>query len=323
MVQVGLLIYRLVYIYKGSTMRPTLFIIAVSFLLNCSNETELSARDCRQARFACSPNFQCITNSSGVYECLPSSESNGDMYSPVPDVGSERTNTDINNEEDSASSQSDVALEPLDLGVPGEMPQTDANPSESLVQQGDIVLSNASERCDRIGLVGPVLPQEAGHRVAAVLDPIAYPFAVTSVEYELITATDTPNCTGALEHDVELMVLTTEGELPNNPSVDAQEYRSYDIPADYDSAAGRLVVLTLPAPLIIEQNELLVVSVQLSAYQQQHLCISRCLDNDAPPQTDWWSNAAEAPYDWKDLIVDYQFKGVLRIRAVGHQINQR
>ena len=81
------------------------------------------------------------------------------------------------------------------------------------------------------------------------------------------------------------------------------------------------MVIALRVPLVIEEDEVLLVGVQLSAYQQEHLCIARCLDNDAPPQTDWWSNADEAPYDWKDLIVDYQLKGVLRIKAIGHQIN--
>ena len=303
-------------------MRLILSIIVVSFFFNCSNETDVSVGDCRQAQFACSLNFQCITNSSGVYECLPSNDVGGDMYSAQPDAGTENANPNPNPEEDIIVDQSDASLAPTDVGGSTEMHQTDAEPPESMAQQGDILISNASQRCDRIGLVGPVLPQEAGHRVAAVLDPNIYPFAVTSVEYELVTDEDTPNCTGALEHEVELMVLTNEGELPNNPSVDVQGYRSYTIPADVDSVTGRLVVLTLPAPLMIEQNELLLVSVQLSAYQQQHLCISRCLDRDAPPQTDWWSNADEPPYDWKDLIVDYQFKGVLRIRAVGHQINQ-
>ena len=305
-------------------MRLILSIIVVSFFLNCSNETSVSTGDCRQAQFACSPNFQCTTNLSGAYECLPRSQADGDRSPAESNAGTEGegTNTNSYNEEDTILDQSDAALAPLDFGVPTEIAQTDADPSESMTQQGDIVISNASERCVNEVLLGPVLPQEAGHRVAAVLEPTVYPFAVTSVEYDLVTAEDTPSCNAALEHEVELVVLPNESELPDNPSANIEGYRRYVIPANVDAQNGRLVLLSLPAPLMIEQNELLLVSVQLSAYQQRHLCISRCLDTDAPPQTDWWSNADEPPYDWKDLIVDYQFKGVLRIRAVGHQINQ-
>ena len=39
------------------------------------------------------------------------------------------------------------------------------------------------------------------------------------------------------------------------------------------------------------------------------------MDRDAPAGTDWWSNAAMPPYAWSDLVVDYGFKGELRIQA--------
>ena len=67
--------------------------------------------------------------------------------------------------------------------------------------------------------------------------------------------------------------------------------------------------------MYLAQGEQLVVSVELAASQNRHLCLSRCLDYDAAPGTDWWSNAAQPPYNWSDLIVDYNFKGALRIQA--------
>ena len=116
------------------------------------------------------------------------------------------------------------------------------------------------------------------------------------------------------------MVIPNGGDLPIDPSQGAALTRQYAVPGDVNAEEGRIVELTLPAPLMLEQDETLVVSVQLSANSGEHLCIGRCLDSDAPPRTDWWSNAAVPPYDWKDLVVDYQFKGALRTRAIGHVI---
>ena len=306
-------------------MRNLFTILLLLFLGACSAEDKSEpALDCRQERYTCSEGFECIQNGSGAYECIEIDGSDQFLNSPTDasatplatDAGV--STVDADQEQDAVvTAQTDAATPSSDRGI------NDGDAAVTLTPGAPYLLRNTPENCDRIGLVAPVLPSEANHQAATVLTPPQYPFAITSIEYELITAPDTPTCNGALAHTLELMILPNGDDLPRRPDELGRGHRQYTIPANTAGRSGQLIELTLPAPLLIESDDRLVVSVQLAAEDGEHLCISSCLDSDAPAGTDWWSNAAEPPYDWQDLVVDYQLKGALRIRAVGHLVEQR
>ena len=174
--------------------------------------------------------------------------------------------------------------------------------------------------CTQIGLVGPVLPAEAGHRAATIFTPPQYPFAIERIGYELLTSEESPTCSSRIAHKLELMVINGENGLPSDPAQEIQRLRTYDVPEDIGPDDGRAIRVTLPNPLYLIEGERLGISIELAAEGERHLCLSRCMDRDAPAGTDWWSNAAMPPYAWSDLVVDYGFKGELRIQALNCQM---
>jgi hypothetical protein len=111
------------------------------------------------------------------------------------------------------------------------------------------------------------------------------------------------------------MVINGTAGLPSDPATEIQRFRSYDVPEDTGADDGRAIRVTLPNPLYLIEGERLGISIELAAEGERHLCLSRCMDRDAPAGSDWWSNAAMPPYAWSDLVVEYGFKGELRIQA--------
>lgn len=299
--------------------------LLILFLGACSTEDNSEpAMDCRQERFACSADFACLQDDSGAYECQAVDRSDQLLDSGIDATSVTATNDAQSTMVDANQEQDSTSTEPADATITAaDAEPSDAGSAVMLTPGEPYLLSNTPEVCDRIGLIAPVLPREANHRAATVLTPPQYPFAITSLEYELITAEDTPTCNGAIAHSLELMILPNGDALPRRPDELGRGYRQYSIPTNFAGRAGQLIELTLPAPLLIESDNQLVVSVELAAQDGEHLCVSSCLDADAPAGTDWWSNAAEAPFDWQDLVVDYQLKGALRIRAIGHLVEER
>ena len=304
----------------------TLYLVSSILLLGaCSTADNADpATDCRQERFTCSEGFQCVQDDSGTYDCREEDGSERLVDSGIDAEPTTSTSDAQTSPIDAATGADASVTTPADAAVlTSDSGSTDAGETVMLEPGEPYLVSNTPEMCDRIGLVAPVLPSEANHRAATVLNPPQYPFAITSIEYELITASETPTCNGALAHTLQLMILPNGDALPRRPDELGRGHRQYTIPTNMSGRTGQLIELTLPAPLLIESDDRLVVSVQLAAQEGEHLCISSCLDSDAPPGTDWWSNAAEPPYDWQDLVVDYQLKGALRIRAIGHLVQQR
>ncbi len=295
--------------------------------VGCSENADDAQTDCRILAQQCSAGFTCEYNAAGEYECLQDTEATdetaNDPAEMLPPASDTQTQSDMELADTEPNPNSDTQTEPE---LDGTQPvNTDDNETMDTPQMvGDTDDASGSENtevlgdttaCSQIGIVGPVLPAEAGHRVATVLTPSVYPYEVGSIRYELLTPEDTSSCTSALAHTTELVVIANSDALPPTPGEQMLRFRSYTVPADEGADDGRAVELTLPSPLYLAEGEQLVVSVELAASQDRHLCISRCLDYDANPGTDWWSNAAQPPYNWSDLIVDYGFKGALRIIA--------
>ena len=182
---------------------------------------------------------------------------------------------------------------------------------------GEQVLGPTPESCETVSLLAPSLPAEAGHYAAKVLQPEAYPFAIESIRYLLVTDESVASCSGALAHRVLLFALDSEQPLPPTPSASGLGYREYDIPADPNGVAGRQIELSVLVPLILTEGQRAVVAVQLSAEAGQHLCIADCSDPGSPVGVNWWSNAAEPPFRWQDLVADFSLNSQLLLRVTG------
>jgi len=312
-------------------MRVLSVIYVISIQFGCADQTAVTQSDCRTLSGECSGDFRCTVAPSGQFECLPemsvpsqtNPESSGNMADvpgaqlEIGESGSEASERDADAEPIAEDTQPETAAEnaPVDgasMAQDDETPSTPTPTTQAPLGRVDM--------CQRLGVLGPVLPAEAGHRAATVLTPTQYPYLVSSIRYELLTPQDTPSCTSALAHTTELMVIAASDPLPPIPGDQMLRFRSYSVPADTSMDDGRAVALTLPRPLYLAEGEQLVVSIELAASQNRHLCLSRCLDYDADGGIDWWSNAAEPPYNWSDLIVDYNLKGALRIQAFSEEV---
>ena len=312
---------------------PTMYgwlsvVLLLGSLLGCADD-EGTSGDCRNAAQACADGFVCSPSAAGLYACEPdvdaSASSGSDVGLTDPDL------EDVGLTESDAADNDATSSPDLDAALPISPDANRANTSPDAAVGEDLgasstpmntpsLLKNFPDDCQRASLIGPVLPSEANHFAAVTLSPTSYPYRVDRILYDLVTAEDTPTCTGALAHEVHLIVMDSLTTPPADPALSAVRFRSYAVDASPTSVAGRTIDLTLPTPLILESGQHLAISVQLASEGDRHLCLGRCEDSDAQPMTEWWSNAADVPYAWQDLIVDFGFKGVMLGRAVGVQL---
>ena len=213
---------------------------------------------------------------------------------------------------------------PMDQASPRDdmsaVARIDMDPEPVTPRPGERVLGPTPESCETVSLIAPTLPAEAGHYAAKVLEPEGYPFAIESIRYLLVTDESVASCSGALAHRVLLFALDAEQPLPPTPSASGLGYREYEVPADPNAVAGRQVELSVPVPLILTEGQRAVVAVQLSAEAGQHLCIADCSDPGGTVGGNWWSNAAEPPFRWQDLVADFSLNSQLLIRVTGSSL---
>jgi hypothetical protein len=143
--------------------------------------------------------------------------------------------------------------------------------------------------CDNPSYVFPAAG-EASHLYAVRLTPPSYPYAVTSVQYELAGIDE---CVVTTDHHVEVFI-STNTVPPNEPTLVAS--------LDVDGAAAQTPFYVVEAPLpdevVLVDGEHLFVAVELPVVEGS--CIAVC--QDAPvDDRDYWSNAAAMPYDWATL----------------------
>ncbi|MEE2644922.1 MAG: hypothetical protein VYD19_08310 [Myxococcota bacterium] len=206
-----------------------------------------------------------------------------------------------------------------DQGIPAEdmeLDQEDATPEGEAV----ITVENAAESCGEVSLLAPSLPGEAGHYVATLLTPATYPFSIEQIQYPLVTDRQTPSCNGALAHRVLLFAIDAGETLPETPSSTGLGYREYEVPEESAAVEGRLVEITVPIPLILTEGQRAVVAIQFATAGDEHICVASCNQPGGVAGLDWWSNAAEAPFSWQDLIADFGLTGQLMTQVQGRVI---
>lgn len=187
-----------------------------------------------------------------------------------------------------------------------------------LPADGEVVmLSNTEDSCPVSGEFTPSLPKEAGYLSGAVLTPPAYPFAVTSVSYE-ITVALLPECDVTLAHHVEVFVIDSL-PLPAAPST-TPAFVSIDVAADLAATESRIIDLDLEVPIVLADGQSLVVAVAQAASDDltRVVCLRVCVYQDeGTPGVNFWSRAAAEPYAWDDFVVDIGFNMNLRTVAFG------
>ena len=125
---------------------------------------------------------------------------------------------------------------------------------------------------------------------------------MTHVYYELFNSSTVAGCTAALAHEVHVFVIAADENVVASPSTEAIAYQVIQVDADLEQAAGRRIRLALDEPLILEENQSIVVSIQMKLEMDQHLCIGYCNDiNIDMAGTQLWSSAASEPYMWTDM----------------------
>ena len=154
-------------------------------------------------------------------------------------------------------------------------------------------------------------PGEGGHWAGARLVPPQAPFAVHAVAYQLSSVA---GCNSALPHRVELSVLS--GDTPEaSPTVLA----GFDAPADATMAGWRTRRVLLDEPIVLQEGESLLVSVEMSTSGSGSVCLAHCTTEDTP-QSAFWSNATDTPYDWQELS-EFGLKGNLMVTGLGYPVD--
>ena len=97
-------------------------------------------------------------------------------------------------------------------------------------------------------------------------------------------------------------------------------FLSMPIRANENAEAKRSVRLVLERPIELQDGQRLVVSIQLTATDNQRLCMGMCNDEESPIGQEWWSNSAESPFNWQDMNTDFLIRGEFVISARGNPL---
>ncbi len=227
----------------------------------------------------------------------------GEDTATLPDTGADEGTPP----EDTVTPEEDVAQ------LPENVEEQDI-PGDGVVWEDLVELSNIPDDCeDYIMLYGD--PGEDGHLAAARFTPPEYPFLVDSLVYYLDHADyDDINCNSGLAHSVELYVGTDLA-----PAAEPVVVESFDIEENNDveliDGEYREIDLTLETPLELAEGEHIFVAVKMSLSDPDGLCLYMCTAATLPDR-DYWSNAAEAPYDWTTLD-SMEIPGNLEIQVYG------
>jgi hypothetical protein len=209
----------------------------------------------------------------------------------------------------------DTDPDPVDTGELGETGEPgdtdepgDTAPPETTWVEAEA--DNNASGCLSTNTVYP-LSGEEGHLAAGRLTPPAWPFIVESVRYNLSTRTSSVSCDAGLEHRVDLFV-----EAGTTPSASPTVAASYTVPASETEDGSHELELVLDTPIELAEGEHLYVGIEMTGeYPDGVLCLDTCTD-DTTSEANWWSNAAETPYDWAELS-SWGISGDYRIVAAG------
>lgn len=191
----------------------------------------------------------------------------------------------------------------------------DASDGDGGMPERVVVQNHDLETCMNETVIQAVLPDELGQWSGERLVPPSTPFRVDEIEYWIRGALpDAMNCTIDLPHRV-FVVSAPDGTPPAAPSAIAS-YRAFEVelpPGDF--AASRIA---LDPPLVVGAGEAVFVGVEVGVGEDApglQLCINVC-PRTRTPAVSFWSNAADEPFPWSDLAVDYDLPNNA-IRAYG------
>jgi len=149
---------------------------------------------------------------------------------------------------------------------------------------------------------------EDGHYAAGRVVPKAAqsPFTVTQVRYKLRQQVKDrlymAHCNARLGHEVQVFVKNTN-QTPSMfqqplATIQVPELNANNVPQSTDT---RTITLTLPKPIRLKQGESIFISVKMRYVDANNvLCMGVCL-HQVDPNLDFWSNAAQKPYQWTSL----------------------
>nr|MBP7290416.1 hypothetical protein [Nannocystaceae bacterium] len=143
-------------------------------------------------------------------------------------------------------------------------------------------------------------------------------FEVTSLVYDLIGTAGAGACDSTMAHRVEVYVI--EGSEPPADPADAVANEMFAIEADEAATEERTVVIDLDTPITLTEGQALVIAVEMAGNDDlsASICVRACRDTGGVADLDWWSNAAEVPYAWADMVGDFGFISNFNHRMMGH-----
>ncbi len=180
-----------------------------------------------------------------------------------------------------------------------------SNASTSTGMMGEIEVSNVPADCPASSIlaVSPILPDEAGHYAATRLTPPAYPFSVTSIEYDLVQPPGNVQCANqGFEHEVQIYIATDTAP-PATPEAPVLWDTFPMPPSDPETHTNEI---SFADPIQLTAGQHLYVSVQLVGEGEESLCIASCAETSTA-EVDYWSNAAAVPFAWADMVEDFGF----------------
>ncbi len=262
--------------------------------------------------------FACDDESEQQLAITPSNDagSAADAAAPTPELDQGMMSPD----EMDIGADATAADQGVDAGAAPDVSMLE-DAGHTMMDSDVLTVGRSPETCETIALLAPSIPSESGHYAAKILTPAQYPFAIESIQYALVSNEDVPTCSGAVAHRVLLFAIEEAGALPATPSATGLGYRQYDVPAEPDALAGRQVNITVPIPLIITEGQRIAVAIQFAVDEGRHPCLASCEDAAEAAGIDWWSNAAESPFAWQDLIADFGLDGELLIRVTGSRVD--
>lgn len=157
------------------------------------------------------------------------------------------------------------------------------------------VLTNYDTLCGDTGALGPG-PGEEGHIAATRLATLDVPFEVTTVRARLHHGSvGGVMCDASMPRQITVWKSTSD--TPDSQPANAV---TVDFVQEETLGEERLIESALPSPITLNVGEYLWAAVDFGGSERNVGCIKTCRAN-AEEGLNFWSNRAQAPYDWADL----------------------
>ncbi|MEM1413705.1 MAG: hypothetical protein AAGH15_02330 [Myxococcota bacterium] len=200
---------------------------------------------------------------------------------------------------DGGSGESDAGLPDAalaDAGLADAGGVDDAGGADSdggLVEERELAASPGCPTADPPGIL-PIVPEECGHWSAARFPARTERWEVVGLGYELDDDSNPASSAPGLAHRVRLFAAPGE-----RPPAELSSPLTLEVAATtWPEGMDREVELRLDAPFVVEAGQALYVAFEMVCSPMDRrpaLGLELCASD---PGSYWWSQAAEAPYDW-------------------------